>query len=102
MQEKVEKWVSNPKFTVKYFPPFEMLGQLMEELGEVTREIAHLHGHKKKKVDEKTEGLSAELGDMIFAIICIANSEKINLADSFKKTMAKKTGRDAKRFVKKK
>lgn len=101
IQEIVEEWVSNPNFSVKYFPPFEMVAQLTEEVGEVSREIAHLHGHKKKKEGEKTDGLECELGDVLFAIICLANSEGINLEESFKRTMEKKMGRDAERFLKK-
>lgn len=101
IQEIVEEWVSNPDFSVKYFPPFEMVAQLTEEVGEVSREIAHLHGHKKKKEGEKTDGLECELGDVLFAIICLANSQGINLEESFKRTMEKKMGRDAERFLKK-
>lgn len=101
IQEIVEEWVSNPNFSVKYFPPFEMVAQLTEEVGEVSREIAHLHGHKKKKEGEKTDGLECELGDVLFAIICLANSEGINLEESFRRTMEKKMGRDAERFLKK-
>ena len=100
-QDIVENWVSNPDFTVKYFPPFEMIGQLTEEVGEVSREIAHLHGHKKKKLGEKTDGLKSELGDVLFALICIANSEGISLEEAFRDSMFKKTGRDSERFLKK-
>lgn len=101
MQEAVENWVSNPDFSVKYFPPFEMVGQLAEEVGEVSREIAHIHGHKKKKDNEKTDGLECELGDVLFALVCLANSEGISLEEAFNKSMEKKTGRDATRFIKK-
>ena len=100
-QNIVEEWVSNPNFTVKYFPPFEMVGQLIEEVGEVSREMAHLYGHKKKKAGETTDGLESELGDVLFALICIANSQSISLEESFRKTMLKKTGRDNERFLKK-
>lgn len=101
MQKIVDDWVSNPDFSVKYFPPFECVGQLTEEVGEVSREIAHLHGHKKKKDGEKTDGLESEMGDVLFALVCIANSHNISLEESFKKSMEKKTGRDNNRFVKK-
>lgn len=99
-QESIEKWVSNPDFKVKYFPPFEICAQLSEEVGEVAREVAHIHGHKKKKDGEKTDGLECEIGDVIFALICLANSEGISLEEAFKKSMEKKWGRDNKRFIK--
>lgn len=49
LAKTVDDWVSNPNYSVKYFPPFEICAQLTEESGEVCREVAHLHGHKKKK-----------------------------------------------------
>lgn len=81
IQQQVENWVSNPKFTVKYFPKNEILAQIQEECGEVAREIAHLHGHKKKKVGEVTDGLESEIGDVFFALCCLANSEGIELRE---------------------
>lgn len=100
IQKIVEDWVSNPKYTVKYFPPFEMLTQLSEEVGEIARELSHLHGHKKKKEGEQTDGLECEIGDAVFALICLANFHGIDLSTAFKKSMDKKNGRDITRFEK--
>ena len=97
-QKLVEKLLSNPKLSVKYFPPFEMINQAVEELGEVARELAHLHGHKKKKDGEKTEGLAAELGDLMFTIICMANSHGISLDKALRLKLIKFDKRDLKRF----
>ncbi len=99
MQETVDKWVTKEQHAVKYFPPFEMMAQLTEELGEIAKEIAHLHGVKKKKDTEQTEGLEAEIGDLLFGVICLANSHGIYLEKAFEKTMEKKNGRDAARFI---
>ncbi len=99
MQEKVHGWVTSPGHTIKYFPPFEMLAQLSEEVGEIAREIAHLHGHKKKKVDEKTDGLESEVGDVLFVLVCIANSHNIDLGDAFTKSLEKNMTRDKERFI---
>lgn len=101
LQQIVDKWVSNPEFTVKYFPPFQCLAQLSEEVGEVARELSHLYGHKKKKVGEETDGLEVEIGDVLFSLICLANSQNIDLTQAFQKSMDKKTVRDAERFKKK-
>jgi NTP pyrophosphatase (non-canonical NTP hydrolase) len=100
LQQKVDEWVSNPKFSVKYFPPFEICAQLTEETGEVCREIAHMHGHKKKKEGEETDGLESEIGDVLFVIACLANSHDVDLSKAFKKSFNKKLGRDSKRFLK--
>jgi NTP pyrophosphatase (non-canonical NTP hydrolase) len=99
-QKIVDAWINTPGHTVGYFPPFQMVGQLAEEVGEVSREVANLHGHKKKKEGEKTEGLDVELADVMFAVICLANSEGIDLAAAFEKRMEKKTVRDKDRFKK--
>lgn len=101
LQKIVDDWVSNPKYKVKYFPPFEILAQLSEELGEIAREISHLHGYKKKKEGEKTDGLSGEIGDALFVLACLANSHGIDLEKAFKESMRKKNKRDKKRFLKK-
>lgn len=99
-QKLVDELLSNSDLSVKYFPPFEIINQMAEELGEVAREIAHLHGHKKKKVGEKTEGLTAELGDLLFAIICMANSEGISLNEALQMKLDKFQKRDIERFRK--
>lgn len=98
MQQIVEDWVSQPQHKVKYFPPFEIVSQMCEELGEVAREVAHLHGFKKKKEGEKTDGLETEMGDLLFALMCLANSHGIDLSVAFEKSMNKKKTRDSLRF----
>ena len=100
MQDEVEAWVSQKQHSVKYFPPFEIVSQLVEETGEVAREISHLHGFKKKKDGEQTDGLEGEIGDILFVLCCLANSHGISLDDSFRKTMEKKVNRDQNRFAK--
>ena len=53
-QEKVDKWIS--KYKLGYFKPHENLARLIEEVGEVAREINHRFGYKKKKASEKGDG----------------------------------------------
>ncbi len=81
IQQQVEDWINSPGHTVQYFPKNEILAQIQEECGEVGREIAHLHGHKKKKEGEKTDGLESEIGDVFFALCCLANSKGIVLME---------------------
>ncbi len=78
-----------------------MLAALIEENGEVARELNHLFGNKKKKSTEEKRDLGKELADMLFAICCIANSQNIDLDEYFQKTMEKSQSRDANRFEKK-
>lgn len=81
-----------------YWPPFVIFGRLVEEAGEISRELNHLYGPKKRKLGEKEGSLSDEIGDAIFTLICLANSENINLDDSLKHAIAKCDERDRDRF----
>ncbi len=81
IQKQVDDWIKSPGHKVHYFPKNQILAQILEECGEVAREIAHLHGHKKKKVGEVTDGLEIEIGDVFFALCCLSNAEVIELID---------------------
>lgn len=98
-QKQVDKWVSQYKDS--YWQPHEILARLIEETGELAREINHLYGPKKKKPDEDTGELGEEIADVIFTLCCLANSKGIDLDESFKKVMDKCYGRDKDRFEKK-
>lgn len=100
VQKEVDELLSDPNLSVKYFPPFELVNQMTEELGEIAREVAHLYGHKKKKKGEKTEGLKAEIGDLLFAIICLANSEGVSIQEAYDMKIKKFEDRDQERFRK--
>ena len=45
--------------------------------------------------------IAMELADILFVIICLANSQKIDLDEAFKAMMAKVTARDAGRWTRK-
>jgi NTP pyrophosphatase (non-canonical NTP hydrolase) len=99
VQKDVEEWVT--QYKVGYFEPFEALACMVEEAGEVAREINHMCGPKKKKSTEETKELADELADMIFTICCIANPMGIDLDVAWKRTMSKLRKRDNERFEKK-
>ena len=95
-QERVDQWIS--EIGGGYWSPLAMLAALVEEVGEVARIINYIEGEKKRKEGEEIEELSVELGDVIFATICIANYFNINLEDAINKTITKYEERDFKRF----
>ena len=74
---------------------------MTEETGELAREINHRFGQKTKKPDEPAGDLAMELGDILFVVICLANSQKIDLDAAFAAVMAKVTARDAGRWTRK-
>ncbi len=72
----------------------------MEETGEFARLVNHLYGDKKKKKTEVAQDLEEEIGDIIYTIICFANSKGLDLDKAIKKTFKKVTIRDKNRFDK--
>ena len=95
-QEKVDNWIK--QFEEGYWPPLAMFASLAEEVGELGREINNIEGYKKKK-SQSTVRIDSELGDIIFSLICIANSFEVDLEDSFLKTITKYSNRDSKRWT---
>ncbi|WP_252503424.1 nucleotide pyrophosphohydrolase [Sporosarcina sp. Marseille-Q4943] len=99
MQDEVHAYISG--FEEGYFPPMEMLARLTEELGELAREVQHVYGMKKKKDNEEIKSLEEETGDLLFVLVCFANSQGISLEDALMGVMTKFNNRDADRWTKK-
>ena len=96
VQQQVDDWVSD--VGKGYWSPHEMLARLVEEVGETARLINHLYGPKKKKDSEQAQELSGELADILFAVICLANSQGIDLQSAFEQMMQKYSVRDKDRY----
>jgi len=98
LQKQVDEWVG--QYKIGYFSPHEILARLIEEVGEVAREINHLYGPKKKKQKEPSKELGDEMADVIFTLCCLANSQNINLDKHFQRIMDKCYHRDNNRWKK--
>ena len=98
-QKQVDEWAK--QHDPPYWQPLEQFTRLVEEVGELARELNHHFGPKKKKSSEPTKELSEEMGDVLFTIICLANALDIDLEKSFKQAMDKCYGRDKNRYKKK-
>lgn len=97
IQNEVDEWIVKHG---NYWPPLSMLSAIMEELGELAREVNHLEGIKpKKKTIETRSNLGLELGDLLFSIICLANYYKIDLSEKISESFKKYSKRDANRFI---
>ncbi len=99
MQKMVDEWIG--QFEEGYWSPLSMLARLAEEVGELAREINHQFGEKPKKPEEPVGDLALELADILFIIICYANSLNIDLSDAFVRVMAKYRHRDTNRWTRK-
>ncbi|MER2263161.1 MAG: nucleotide pyrophosphohydrolase [Psychrobacillus sp.] len=99
LQQEVDTYIN--QFKEGYFPPMELLARLTEELGELSREVQHKYGTKKKKHTEVQKEIADEMGDFFFVLICLANSEGIDLEDALQKVLHKYNTRDKDRWTKK-
>lgn len=92
----VDNWIN--QFEEGYWPPLSMLAALVEEVGELAEEINFMEGYKPRKTDESENDLEMELGDIFFALICIANYYTINLDHALIKVLGKYDIRDRGRW----
>jgi NTP pyrophosphatase (non-canonical NTP hydrolase) len=98
-QKRVDAWIS--QFEEGYWKPLANLARLMEEVGELSREINHRFGEKPKKASEADTDLGEELADVLFVVIAMANSLQIDLDEAFDRVMKKYESRDAQRWTRK-
>ncbi len=96
-QQAVDAYVG--QFKEGYWPPLSNLARLIEEVGELARELNHRYGHKPKKADEPEQDLGMELADILFVVIAIANEQKIDLQASFEAVLDKYQVRDPDRWT---
>lgn len=98
IQKEVDMYIG--QFKEGYFGPLSMMARLTEETGELAREINHFYGEKPKKSSEEANSIEQEAGDILFVLVCLANSLDIDLEDSFNNVMHKFRTRDKDRWTK--
>ena len=99
IQREVDAYIS--QFKEGYFSPLALLARMDEEVGELAREVNHTYGEKPKKADEADNSVEMELGDVLFIVLCFANSLGIDLTEAHNRVMHKFNTRDANRWTKK-
>ncbi len=95
-QKEVDVWFKENKW--EYWSPLSILARLMEETGEFARLVNHIHGDKKKRTDEIDQDLEEEMGDIIYTLICYANSHNIDLDTAMRRSLDKVMKRDKDRY----
>jgi len=96
-QAKVDAWIS--QFEEGYWPPLTNLARLIEEVGELAREMNHRFGHKTKKPEEPEQDLAIELADILFVLLVIANEQGIELDQALERVLEKYRTRDSERWT---
>ena len=91
-QQEVDIWIK--EHGVRYFNELTNMAQLTEEVGEVARIIARRYGEQSEKESAQDKDIGAELADVLFVVLCLANQTGINLEEAFDKKLALKAKRD--------
>lgn len=93
-QQAVDQWIKT--YGVRYFSELTNMAVLTEEVGELARVIARKYGDQSFKPGEK-DNMSEEMADILWVLCCLANQTGTDLTEAFKKSLEKKTRRDAER-----
>jgi NTP pyrophosphatase (non-canonical NTP hydrolase) len=97
-QQTVDQWIKT--YGVRYFNEMTNMAILTEEVGEVARILARRYGEQSEKEADKNKDLGEELADVLWVVICLANQTGVDLTQAWKKSLEKKTVRDADRHHK--
>lgn len=93
LQNQVDQWIQ--EHGVRYFNELTNMGQLMEEVGELSRILIRTYGEQSSKQNPPTkQDLADEMADVLFVLTCLANQTGVDLQKAFQKNMDKKTKRD--------
>jgi len=93
LQAEIQAWADR-YWAGEYWPPLANLARLLEESGEVARAINQGYGPKRIKPDEMPAELEQELGDLLFVLLCLANSTGADLQAGFEEALEKYRVRD--------
>ena len=94
-QDDVDSWINTTG--VRYFNELTNLGILMEEVGELARIMVRKYGEQSFKESDRGAELGDEMADVLWVLICLANQTGVDLTQSLKKNMEKKSLREADR-----
>ena len=96
-QQAVDQWIKT--YGVRYFSELTNMAVLTEEVGELARVMARKFGDQSFKEGEK-DNLGEEMADVLWVLLCLANQTGVDLTEELKKSIEKKTKRDAERHIK--
>lgn len=93
LQAQIQAWADR-YWQGTYWPPLANLARLTEETGEVARAVNQIYGPKSVKDSETAAALQEELGDLLFVLLCLANSTDVDLQAGFDEALEKYKVRD--------
>ena len=95
-QRLVDDWIKT--YGVRYFSELTNMACLTEEVGELARVMSRKYGDQSFKAGENTEP-SEEMADVLWVLLCLANQTGTDLSEAFRRSLEKKTKRDATRHL---
>ena len=93
-QQLVDDWIKT--YGVRYFSELTNMACLTEEVGELARVMSRKYGDQSFKAGENTDP-SEEMADVLWVLLCLANQTGTDLSEAFRRSLEKKTRRDATR-----
>lgn len=93
LQAQIQDW-ADQYWDGEYWPPLANLARLVEETGEVARALNQGYGPKRIKDTESPAQIQEELADLLFALLCLANSTGVDLQVGFDAALEKYRLRD--------
>ena len=94
-QQQVDHWIKT--VGVRYFSELTNMAILTEEVGELARIMARKYGDQSFKESDKNRDMAAEMADVLWVLICLANQTGVDLTEALEKNFEKKNIRDATR-----
>jgi len=85
-QDKVEKLILHYG---DYWEPLSMYARLVEEVGELGRALNIKYGGKESKGEGDGGEIQEEISDVLFSLLAMANSEKIDIENEFNNKVEK-------------
>ena len=93
-QQLVDDWIKT--YGVRYFSELTNMACLTEEVGELARVMSRKYGDQSFKAGESTDP-AEEMADVLWVLLCLANQTGTDLSEAFRRSLEKKTKRDATR-----
>lgn len=95
-QRIVDQWIR--QYGVRYFSELTNMACLTEEVGELARVMARKYGDQSFKEGEPQDP-SDEMADVLWVLLSLANQTGVDLTEALRKSIEKKTKRDATRHI---
>ena len=86
VQRRVDAWLRQRG---GYWSPLSQYARLVEEVGELGRELNHRFGDKPRSGKDRRSAIADELGDVLFIVVALANDLKVDLDSALQKTLKK-------------